>query len=52
MCLEVWLLQASCLHSDPGFTLLSGVVMGKLLNLSEPQLSHLFDGGGEPTSQG
>lgn len=29
-------LQSYCLHSDPGFTLLSGVVVGKLLNLLAP----------------
>lgn len=45
MWLEAWALQSSCLHSHPGFTLLSSVVQGKLLNLLEPKLSHLFDGG-------
>lgn len=45
MWLEAGPLLSSCLCSDPGFTLLSSVVVGKLLNLLEPQLSHLFDGG-------
>lgn len=39
MWLEVWVLQSDHLHSDPGFTLLSNVVLEKLPNLLVPQLS-------------
>lgn len=39
MWLEVWVLQSHHLHLDPGFTLLSSVILGKLLSLLVPQLS-------------
>lgn len=38
MWLEVWV------HSDPGCTSLSSVVLGKLLNLLVAQWSHLYNG--------